>query len=320
VLSARGGDGKIMRLVTFIARDHKEPRVGAVVDQRVIDLQDRWSVRGNPPGPAPCSLRHLLELGEPALAHARALVADGDHQASHPLADVTVLPPIPSPDKFICVGKNYRTHLEELRRNDLLREQPTEPTGFIKVNSCLIGHEGKVKRPAGITMMDYEPELVFVIGKRAHGVRQADALRHIVGVTMLNDLTAREIQKREVAAGTRFWTAKNMPGFGPLGPYLVTLDELADPLSVWVTLSVNGKQRMRVNTADQIFKIDAVIEHFSRYVPLLPGDLFSTGAPGGVAIGQANAAELFLKPGDVVDVALEGVMTLRTHIIEDDGK
>ncbi|MEA3195426.1 MAG: hypothetical protein QOD26_3759 [Betaproteobacteria bacterium] len=232
-----------------------------------------------------------------------------------PVEDITYLPPIPDAEKFLCVGKNYRTHLAELRANKLLTETPEEPTAFVKLNSCLVGHEAKVARPHGITRLDYEPELVFVIGKRALGAKREDALSYVAGVTILNDLTDRDAQQREVASGSRFWTGKNIPGFGPLGPEIVTLDEIRDPYDLWMTCSVNGVQRMRVNTADQIWKLPDILEHFSRHIPIEPGDLFSTGAPGGVAVGKPNAAELFLKPGDVVECAIEGIATLRTHIV-----
>jgi len=195
--------------------------------------------------------------------------------------EIRYLPPIPDADKFLCAGKNYRTHLEELKRNELLTETPQEPTGFIKLNSALSGHNARVARPEGIVSLDYEPELVFVIGKRALGAKKKDAFDHVAGVTILNDLTCRDLQKREVASGSRFWTGKNIPG----------------------------------NTRDQIWKLPDLLEHFSRYIPIEPGDMFATGAPGGVAVGKPNAAELFLKPGDVVECSIEGVATLRTHIV-----
>jgi 5-carboxymethyl-2-hydroxymuconate isomerase/acylpyruvate hydrolase len=172
-----------------------------------------------------------------------------------------------------------------------------------------------VARPNGITCLDYEPELVFVIGKRALGAKREDALSYVAGVTILNDLTDRDAQKREVASGSRFWTGKNIPGFGPLGPEIITMDEIRDPYDLWMTCSVNGEQRMRVNTADQIWKLPDILEHFSRFIPIEPGDMFSTGAPGGVAVGKPNAKDLFLKPGDVVECAIDGITTLRTKIV-----
>jgi 5-carboxymethyl-2-hydroxymuconate isomerase/acylpyruvate hydrolase len=228
---------------------------------------------------------------------------------------VTYHPPIPDAEKFFCVGKNYRKHLEELRRNDLILETPQEPTAFIKLNTCLSGHDARVVRPEGIVRLDYEPELVFVIGKRALGVKQDRAFDHVAGITILNDLTCRDLQKREVASGSRFWTAKNIPGFGPLGPCMITMDEIRDPYDLWMTCTVNGEERMRFNTTDQIWKLPRFLEHFSRYIPFEPGDMFATGTPGGTAIGKPNADELFLKPGDVVECAIEGMMSLRTRIV-----
>jgi 2-keto-4-pentenoate hydratase/2-oxohepta-3-ene-1,7-dioic acid hydratase in catechol pathway len=284
----------------------------------VLDFARAAAIAGAPALPG--SMRELLTLTD-GVARARALVQAANATpakfaaAMTPEASLAYLPPITNADKFLCVGKNYRQHLEELTRNDLLNEIPQEPTGFIKLNSCLVGHRARVARPDGIVRLDYEPELVFVIGKRALGVKGERAFDHVIGVTVLNDLTCRDLQKREVASGSRFWTAKNAPGFGPLGPCIVTMDEIADPYDLWMTCAVNGVERMRVNTRDQIWKLPRIVEHFSRFIPIEPGDMFSTGAPGGVAVGKPNAAELFLKPGDVVTCSIEGITTLSTTIV-----
>jgi 2-keto-4-pentenoate hydratase/2-oxohepta-3-ene-1,7-dioic acid hydratase in catechol pathway len=298
----------LMRLLTFNTWDNPAPRTGLRNGNRILDLAAHGF---------PARMKDLLAGGAPVLDALRNL----DLSKAATIADtsITWLPPVPDADKFLCVGKNYRTHLEELRRNDLLAETPQEPTAFVKLNSCLVGHEAKVARPDGITRLDYEPELVFVFGKRALGVKREEALSaafsYVAGVTILNDLTDRDSQQREVASGSRFWTGKNIPGFGPLGPEIVTIDEIRDPYDLWMTCAVNGEQRMRVNTADQIWKLPDIIEHFSRYIPIEPGDMFSTGAPGGVAVGKPNAAALFLKPGDMVECSIEGISTLRTHIV-----
>ena len=293
-----------MRLLTFRLKSSPVPRVGVRKGNRILDLTGHA---------LPPTMKGLLAGGPALLERVRALDV-----ARHDTLDesqIIYLPPVPDADKFLCVGKNYRTHLEELRRNQLLAETPQEPTAFVKLNSCLVGHDAKVARPHGITRLDYEPELVFVIGTRALGARRANALSYVAGVTILNDLTDRDSQQREVASGSRFWTGKNIPGFGPLGPEIVTMDEIRDPYDLWMTCSVNGEQRMRVNTADQIWKQPDILEHFSRYIPIEPGDMFSTGAPGGVAVGKPNAGELYLKPGDVVECSIEGIATLRTHIV-----
>ncbi len=312
-----------MKLATFAWKSEPDfARVGLLMGDRMVDLSLAATARPALGLARVASLRELLEQGEPALAAVRRLSAACEADAgllacvSRELAEIRWRPLIGDAHKFLCVGKNYRTHLEELKRTDLIRELPNEPTGFIKLNDCLAGHDTDVVRPASVTHLDYEPELVFVIGKPAYQVPAARAFEHVVGITLLNDLTCRDTQKREVASGSRFWTAKNAPGFGPLGPCLITMDEVPDPYDIWVTCSVNGEQRMRVNTSDQIWKLPQIIEHFSRLVPLMPGDMFSTGAPGGVAVGKPNAHELFLKPGDVVECAFEQPrMVLRNTIV-----
>jgi len=307
-----------MRLITF-SLDDGAARIGARLGDRILDIGAASRAAGETA--APETMKSLLAGGAAALDRVRKLIAaaqDGPQRFAAALHDeraIRYLPPIPDADKFLCVGKNYRQHLEELKRNDLIRELPREPTAFIKLNSCLAGHNARVVRPEGIVRLDYEPELVFVIGKRALGVKQAQAFDYAAGVTILNDLTCRDLQKREVASGSRFWTGKNIPGFGPLGPEIVTLDEVRDPYDLWMTCSVNGEERMRVNTRDQIWKLPDIIAHFSRFIPIEPGDMFSTGAPGGVAVGKPNAEALFLKPGDVVECSIEGMATLRTTIV-----
>jgi 2-keto-4-pentenoate hydratase/2-oxohepta-3-ene-1,7-dioic acid hydratase in catechol pathway len=292
-----------MKIATYTLRSHPETtHVGVLVGDSLVSLGER-------------SMKGLLQRGPDALAKIAGNLA-GLPGPRHALQDVRFLPPVPDPHKFLCVGKNYRSHLDELKRTNLIKEMPAEPTGFIKLNDCLTGHEAEVVRPATVTHLDYEPELVFVIGKPAYQVSEKDAFAHVAGITILNDLTCRDTQKREVASGSRFWTAKNAPGFGPLGPYIITMDEIRDPYDIWVTCSVNGEQRMRVNTCEQIWRLPRIIEHFSRLVPLMPGDMFSTGAPGGVAVGKPNAEDLFLKPGDVVECAFENpAMVLRNTIV-----
>ena len=307
-----------MRLLTF-NRNGSGPLIGIRTQDQILDLSAAAKIAGE--SNIPTNMKALLAAGAECMDRVRHLNLNALSNLNKfksawlDKTSITYLPPIIDADKFLCVGKNYRKHLEELQRTDLIKEIPQEPTGFIKLNSCLVGHQAKVKKPEGIVRLDYEPELVFVMGKRALGVKKADAFDYVVGVTILNDLTCRDLQQREVASGSRFWTAKNIPGFGPLGPEIITMDEIPDPYNLWMTCSVNGEERMRVNTSDQIWKLPDIIEHFSQYIPIEPGDMFSTGAPGGVAVGKPNAAELFLKPGDVVECAIEGVASLSTSIV-----
>jgi 2-keto-4-pentenoate hydratase/2-oxohepta-3-ene-1,7-dioic acid hydratase in catechol pathway len=313
-----------MRLATFAPKRGGVPRVGVAVGSGLLDVVEAGRLAGPVPMAAG-SLKALFAAGDAALEDLRGLAARAEEApgrfaaAWHPLHAVRFLPPIPDPEKFLCVGKNYRGHLEELKRSNLIREMPTEPTGFVKIRAALTGHDNDVVRPADVTHLDYEPELTFVIGRGGSRIDAGRAFEHVVGITLLNDLTCRDTQLREVASGTRFWTAKNAPGFGPVGPYVVTMDEVGDPYDLWLSCRVDGETRMRVNTREQIWKLPDIVAHFSRLLPLAPGDLFSTGAPGGVAVGKPNAEELYLRPGQVVECVLDRPeLVLRNRIVSPD--
>jgi acylpyruvate hydrolase len=304
-----------MRLATFIDPQRgNDARFGIISGTNIVDVVAA-SDRLHRAVPA-TSVKIALTSGPHTLAALEELVAAAEAAKLYrPVSGVKFLPPIPDPSKFFCVGKNNRKHREELAANKMLTEIPNEPTGFIKLNSTMSGDGDEVVKPADITQLDYEPELCYVVGKRAHGVKKAEAMAYISGFTLMNDVSAREIQKREVASGSRFWTAKNMPGFAPVGPYVLTMDEVTDTDNLWVTCEVNGKPRLRANTGDYLYKIADVLEHFSRYVVFEPGDLIAMGAPSGVAVGQPNAAELYLQPGDDMVISFEGLMRLRTRIV-----
>jgi acylpyruvate hydrolase len=304
-----------MRLATYVDPQlgHRA-RFGIISGDQIIDVAAAAD-RLHRAVPA-ISVKAALTSGAPPLAALGELVAAAEQaKLSRPIAGIKFLPPIPDPSKFFCVGKNNRRHREELAANKMLTEVPNEPTGFIKLIDTMSGDGDEVVKPADIIKLDYEPELCYVIGKRAHGVKKADAMDYITGFTLTNDISAREIQQREVASGSRFWTAKNMPGFGAVGPYILTMDEVADTDNLWVTCDVNGKRRLRANTGDYLYKIADVLEHFSRHVVFQPGDLIAMGAPSGVAVGQPNADELYLRPGDDMVIAFEGLMSLRTRIV-----
>ena len=320
-----------MKLALISTRSQITPRLGVSVGgNRILDVRAAAAhaslAAGGGERPTSRSVKELIAGGSAERERLERLLQRVKDQPASELESAGVIlsdrevvfhPPIPDPEKFICVGKNYRAHLDELMRTDLIREIPDEPTGFIKLNSVLTGHCSAVARPAGIVEFDYEPELVFVIGTAGHRVSSADAMEYVFGFTLFNDLTAREIQRREVRSGTRFWTAKNMPNFGPVGPFIVTLDEVEDMNDLDIECRVNGERRMSLNTSDQIFKAPQIIEHFSRFIPMKAGDLFATGSAAGVAVGHENAHELFLKPGDEVEVLAPGIMSLKNTIVED---
>ena len=304
-----------MRLATFVdPQKGNDPRFGIVSGDTIIDVVAAADAlhRAIPAA----TVKLALTSGAHTLAALKDLAAAADRaKLSRPIAGLKFLPPIPDPSKFFCVGKNNKKHREELKANKMLTEVPNEPTGFIKLIDAMSGDGDEVARPEGIVKLDYEPELCYVVGKRAHGVKKAEAMDYISGFTLTNDVSAREIQQREVASGSRFWTAKNMPGFAPVGPYVLTMDEVPDTENLWVTCEVNGQPRLRSNTSDYLYKIADVLEHFSRYVVFEAGDLIAMGAPSGVAVGQPNADELYLRPGDDMVIAFEGLMRLRTKIV-----
>ena len=301
-----------MRLASFVdPQAGHEPRFGIVRGDDIVDVVAAANAlhRAVPA----TTVKIALTSGAQTMAALEDLAAAAERaKRLRPIAGLKFLPPIPDPSKFFCVGKNNRKHREELAANKMLTEVPNEPTGFIKLVSTISGDGDEA---ADITTLDYEPELCYVVGKRAHGIRKAEAMDYIAGFTLTNDVSAREIQQREVASGSRFWTAKNMPGFGPVGPYILTMDEARDTDNLWVTCDVNGTRRLRSNTGDYLYKIADVLEHFSRYVVFEPGDLIAMGAPSGVAVGQPNAEELYLQPGDDMVIAFEGLMSLRTRIV-----
>jgi 2-keto-4-pentenoate hydratase/2-oxohepta-3-ene-1,7-dioic acid hydratase in catechol pathway len=268
-----------MRLATFADQSAK-PRFGIVRGDQVVDVEAAANAlhRAVPA----TTVKIAMTSGAQTIAALEDLAGAAERaKLLRPIGGLKFLPPIPDPSKFFCVGKNNRKHREELAANKMLTEVPNEPTGFIKLVSTMSGDGDEVVKPNDITTLDYEPELCYVVGKRAHGVRKTDAMDYISGFTLTNDVSAREIQQREVASGSRFWTAKNMPGFAPVGPYILTMDEVTDTDNLWVTCDVNGKRRLRSNTGNYLYKIADVLAHFSRYVVFEPGDLIAMGAPSG---------------------------------------
>src|SRR5450631_3989439 len=205
-----------MRLATFVDPSlSREARFGIVRGDGVVDVLAAANAlhRAVPA----TTVKIALTSGAQTIAALQDIAVAAERaKLLRPISGVKFLPPIPDPSKFFCVGKNNKRHREELAANKMLTEVPNEPTGFIKLVSTMSGDGDEVTKPADITTLDYEPELCYVVGKRAHGVSKAEAMDYISGFTLTNDVSAREIQKREVASGSRFWTAKNMPGFAPV--------------------------------------------------------------------------------------------------------
>jgi 2-keto-4-pentenoate hydratase/2-oxohepta-3-ene-1,7-dioic acid hydratase in catechol pathway len=215
------------------------------------------------------------------------------------------LPPIQHPSKILCVGKNYADHAKEMAS-----EVPTEPVIFNKLTSSLIGHETPICLPPQSQQVDYEAELVVVIGKGGKNIPASQAIGHIAGYTCGHDVSARDWQLTKPAH--QWLLGKSFDTFAPLGPWLVTADELPEPGRLDISLRLNGQSMQASNTAVLIYPIPFLIEYVSHVCTLHPGDLLFTGTPSGV--GVARTPQVFLHPGDVVEVEIEGIGVLRNRV------
>ncbi len=215
-------------------------------------------------------------------------------------------PPIATPSKIICIGLNYSRHAAE---NNL--EVPAEPIIFHKATSAISGPYDKLVLPKGSTQTDWEVELAVVIGQKAQYVSETQAYACIAGYMLMNDYSEREFQIERKGQWTK---GKSCDTFAPMGPYLVTTDEVQNPHELDLWLKVNGKIKQSSNTRDMIFKIPRLISYISQFMTLLPGDVISTGTPDGVGLG--HKPPIFLKPGDIVEFSVEGLGQAKQMVIE----
>nr|WP_255670730.1 fumarylacetoacetate hydrolase family protein [Cognatishimia sp. F0-27] len=261
------------------------------------------------------SLQGLIDGGKPALDAARKLVAeaeDGQHQDKVIRQSAALMAPIPKPAKNVfCVGRNYAEHIAEGDRAQNQKVGVTEhPVFFTKPPTALVAPDGDVLLfPEVSTSIDYEVELTVVIGTAGRNISKADAMDHVFGYTILNDITARDIQRRH---GGQYFKGKGLDGSCPIGPVIVTADEIDDPHALSIRLTVNGEQRQDGNTKDMIFDIPTLIASLSEGLTLEPGDMIATGTPSGV--GYAMDPPQFLKDGDTVVCEVSGIGTLSNTV------
>jgi len=262
------------------------------------------------------SLQSIIELGDSAVDTIRVLVAEaksGKHtQARASLADVTLLAPLPVPRKNVfCVGRNYAEHIAEGERAQNKKIGVTDhPVYFTKPSTAVIGPHGKIPIfPDLSECMDYEVELTAVIGTAGRNIRKDQAHAHIFGYTILNDITARDVQRRH---GGQYFKGKALDGSCPLGPWIVTTDAIGDPQNLSISLTVNGEQRQNGNTSSMIFDIPTIIASLSEGLTLEAGDLVATGTPSGV--GYAMEPPEFLKHGDTVICTIQNIGELENTL------
>lgn len=219
---------------------------------------------------------------------------------------VTRIAPITNPEKIICIGKNYAMHAAEMGS-----EPPSIPVVFSKFNSAIANPDADISLPAISDKVDFEAELVVVIGKEGRFIDRTDAMNHVFGYCCGNDISARDWQKEK--PGGQWLLGKTFDSFAPLGPCLVTADAIADPHGLDISLRLNGETMQQSNTSRLIFRIDFLISHLSQFVTLKPGDLIFTGTPAGVGAGRKPP--LFLKPGDQIEIEIEGIGKLANQIV-----
>lgn len=268
-------------------------------------------------GTAPADLRSWLD---PALRpHILELAAASRGECVHRLSAVRLGPPVPQPGKVIAVGRNYMNHVKEGQQIWAARgrkvELPTFPAAFAKFVSSLTATDAEIRIPSGVRAVDYEVELAVVIGRAAFNVAEADALSFVAGYTICNDVGARELQRLEMETQIGITLSKNFPTFGPMGPWMVTADEIDDPQSLTLELRVNGERRQHASTSDMIFTVRQIIAYWSR-IGLEPGDIISTGTPSGVALAMPEPERYYLKPGDVVEAEIDRIGRLVNRVVD----
>lgn len=278
-----------MRLITY--QSDNGAKLGAIVNDQVIDLAAADST-------LPATMMDLLAAGDAGMAQAASAIANSTAD-TQPLDQVTLLPPVLRPGKVIALGRNYAAHAKEGGA-----EPPDYPMLFHKTATSLIGAGGTVRIPAGTDRVDFEAELAVVIGKVCKNVEEADAFDYIAGYTVANDVTARDWQRLT----TQFTAGKMVDTFGPLGPALVTKDEVPDPGNLNVKSTLNGQVMQDGNTKMMIFSVPFIVSYISKISTLEPGDVILTGTPEGV--GYARKPPVYMKAGDTITIEVEGLGAL----------
>ena len=308
-----------MRLLTFVAEGYS--RVGLEVDGSVVDLAAAYEAvpTRERAGPAllPADMLTFLwggdlamaaakqveELARKAHAAGRTLVGAAGQRSEYPASAVRIAAPIARPGKIICLGLNYADHAAESGH-----EPPKTPVLFAKYANSIVGPGDPIVLPRASSQVDYEVEFAFVIGKVARNVPLESAYDCVAGYTMLNDVSARDLQMET----SQWFRGKSPDTFAPTGPYVVTKDEVADPHALDVRLWLNGELMQKSNTRNLIFDVPSLVHHISKTITLEPGDIVSTGTPGGV--GAARKPPVYLKPGDVVRLEIGNLGVLENPV------
>jgi 2-keto-4-pentenoate hydratase/2-oxohepta-3-ene-1,7-dioic acid hydratase in catechol pathway len=289
-----------MRWVTVASE--RGPRACGVVDGEYVD------VNAADPGMPP-TVRGLLELGPEPQRRAWSAIKSG--KVRHDPAKVQLLAPVPDPRKIVCIGLNYRDHAAESGV-----PAPSEPVLFSKYPTALIGHQKSIVLPKVSREVDYEAELVVVIGRGGRHIPRQQALEHVGGYSVGHDVSARDWQLNK--PGKQWMAGKTFDTFAPVGPMLVTPDEVPDPHALRICLRLNGQTMQDSNTSQLIFGVDELIAYLSQVFTLEPGDLIFTGTPPGV--GMARKPPVWLKAGDTAEVEIEGLGVLSNPVVAEESE
>ena len=280
-----------MKLASYVAGG--KPLFGAVVGDGVVTLNDKL-------GGKYADLREALAGG--ALEEMKKAAAGA--KPDHKLSEITFLPVIREPKKILCVGINYKSHAAESGY-----EAPALPNIFTRFVDTLTSHEGEQVKPKASNTYDFEGELALIIGKPGRAISRNDALSYVAGYTCFCDGSARDFTKFSLVA------SKNFPRTGPLGPWMVTTDEIPDPSKLVLKTRLNGQEMQKSGTDMLIHDIPAIIEFCSKWAPLSAGDIIATGTPDG--IGGKRNPPVWMKGGDLLEVEISGIGTLRSHIVDE---
>lgn len=301
-----------MKLVTYRI-NHTPSRLGFIEEQMIIDAAKLGHIKNSP---LPDNMLDFIDLGIEGINHAVRLINTATKEelldCSIPLANAILLAPIPKPRKNIFgIGLNYTEHVAESARTlDTSKELPQEPVIFSKPTTAVTGPDTDIIHNQKITkQLDYEVELAVIIGKGGKNIPKENAMDHVYGYTVINDISARDCRR----AG-QWIVSKGQDTFAPMGPVLVTRDEIADPHNLNLKLTVNGVEKQNSNTKFMLFNIEDLVRDLSTVFTLETGDIIATGTPAGVGAGR-NPQE-FMWPGDVVEATVEGIGTLRNTIVD----
>lgn len=280
-----------MQLVTFQQNGTAKP--GAILGDKIVGLE----------GAGFSTMLHLIRGGSEALQRVKACLNNPPKDEIIPLAEARLLAPLSNPPKIICVGLNYRDHARECNA-----EIPTVPTLFSKYTTSIIGPGAAIVLPKNSKEPDYEAEFAVVIGKVGRYISKNRWRDHVFGYTNLNDVSARDYQM----ATSQWMVGKTFDTFAPMGPAIVTSDEIADPQALDIQMIINGEVLQNSNTSQMVFGIPELIEYISSVFTLEPGDVISTGTPAGV--GEAKTPPRWLRPGDHVVVRISGIPELHSEV------